>query len=358
MNYQINPVQNADELQKIVGKPHAIIKAKVLPQLDRHCLAYLKQSQVVFCGFRYAGIADILILSGNPGFIEAADHVTLEVPSHQELLRVDNEVFVGELPVSLYCWIPGIGETLRINGLAKWSDDNKKGVVAAPGKALKIKIKGAFLHCAKPIRRAKLWSENQQPGPTIAFDNTYSDSITKEQKLFIEASPFLCLHTQNDTGKTELSPRGDPPGFVHIISNKQLLIPDRPGNKRMDSMYNLLNNPHLGIIFLLPGSNQVLKINGRASLIHDPKLLQSLAISNQVPKLGILVTISHCRFHQADSLNWPEIWEQARKADKTLFPPLGQILAEQTTTKPTLATKIKGKIVAVVINRDYRKNMY
>jgi len=354
-------IQNAAELQSIIGVPHDIIKAKVLRRLDCHCLAYLKQSPIVFFAFRYKEMSEILILDGKPGFIEVINNTTLRIPYHQEFSAIDGKVFKQPLPVSLYCWLPGIEETLRINGVASNLIDDKSTHDESdktPFRDIYLAVEGAFLHCAKSIKRSKLWIEKEPTDRTINFKNTKTTLLGNNHRMFIASSPFICLHTQDNAKHTELSPRGDPEGFVHIIDDTHLLIPDRPGNKRVDSMYNLLENPHLGIIFLVPGSTSVLKINGKASLVSDPEFLQPLAINNKVPKLGILVAVTQCEFYRSNALNWQKIWERAAVVDKKQFPPLGQILVEQTTKNKSLMTKIKGKIVEAVIKRDYKKNMY
>ena len=353
MHDKTNIIKNTIELQNIVGEAHDIIKAKVQPQLDRHCLTYLEQSQIVFLGFWYENISDILILKGPPGFIQAVNHTTLRVPYQQEFSLIESKVFDELLPVSLYCWVPGIEDTLRINGVAKWSVNTNDAL-----RDLHIEIDGAYLHCAKSIKRPKLWQEKKSPEITIGIDNNFSKLLSNDCKLFINSSPFLCLHTQTQSNKTELSPRGDPPGFVHIIDNQHLLIPDRPGNKRVDSMRNLLTNPQLGIIFLIPGTNLVLKINGRATIIRDPELLQLVAIKNKPPKLGILVTVAQCQFHKTNSLNWDEVWKQSKMVDKEKFPSLGQVLAEQNSKNQSFVTKLKGKVIEAVIQRDYKNNLY
>jgi len=342
-------------LQNIVGKPHDIIKRKVQRQLDHHSLAYLKQSTIAFLGFRCSGMSEILILDGELGFIKAIDKVTLCIPQHEELSRIDQQVFDKPLPASLYCWLPGIEETLRINGMASWLNDDRSN---SDDMELRIHIEGVFIHCAKSIKRSELWTEKKQPDSKIDVKNNASELIDKSHRMFIESSPFLSLYTQDNVNQTELSPRGDPAGFVHVIDDKHLLIPDRPGNKRVDSMRNLLNDPRLALLFLIPGNDLVLKINGRAMIVNDPELLQPLAIKNKAPKLGILVTITRCQFHRSSSLKWQKIWADALAVDKTQFPTLGQILAEQTTKSQSFTTKIKGKIVDSFIKRDYQKNLY
>ena len=354
MPNKINSVQNASELQNIVGEPHDIIKAKVLNQLDRHCLTFLKQSPIVFFGYWHKGVSKILILNGNSGFIKVLSHTEVYIPYHQEFSLIESAVADEFLPVAMYFWIPGIGETLRINGVVKWLVANKSNKLHG----LHIAVEEAFLHCAKSILRSKLWKEKEYPDIKIDYDNNCTEWIGEDCKTFIKSSPFYCLHTQDDSKKTELSPRGDPPNTIYIIDKEHLLIPDRPGNKRVDSMHNLLRNPLLGILFLIPGIDLILKINGRARVISDAQLLQLLTVKKHIPKLGILVTVTQCRFRKTNSLNWQKIWKQAIEVDKNQFPTLGQVLVEQATKSRSLVTKIKGKVVEEIIKRDYKKNLY
>jgi predicted pyridoxine 5'-phosphate oxidase superfamily flavin-nucleotide-binding protein len=94
-------------------------------------------------------------------------------------------------------------------------------------------------------------------------------------RAFINRSPFLCLGTANAAGKADVSPRGDPPGFVQILDDETLLIPDRPGNNHLDSIENIIANPNVGLIFFVPGSEETLRVNGRARVVDDPSLLAS-----------------------------------------------------------------------------------
>ncbi len=360
MRNKTSPIQDVFELQNVAGKPHDLVKSKVLNQLDRHCLTFLKQSPIAFLGFRYEGVSEILILDGEQGFIEAVSQITLRIPYHQEFSIIDSKVFDHPLLVSLYCWLPGVEETLRINGRANWLMDNKSttdDISATSSRELHMDIEGVFFHCAKSIKRSGLWMEKEHLDREMDFKNNGYELISDNHRMFVESSPFLCLHTQDDSNQSELSPRGDPPGFVHIIDDEHLLIPDRPGNKRIDSMRNLLGDPRLGIVFLIPGSDFVLKINGRASLVDDPELLKPLTIQNKAPKLGILVAITQCQFHRTNSLKWQKRWTMAMMVDTKQFP-LGKIIVEQTSKNKSLATKIKGELAEVLVKADYKKNMY
>ena len=118
-----------------------------------------------------------------------------------------------------------------------------------------------------------------------------SDRLNALTRLYIERSPFLCLATSDAAGHCDVSPRGDPVGFVRILDNRSLLIPDRPGNRLADSLRNIIANPQVGLIFLIPGVTDTFRVNGRASLTTDPDLLLPSAVEGKPPRLGILVDI-------------------------------------------------------------------
>ena len=118
-------------------------------------------------------------------------------------------------------------------------------------------------------------------------------------RAFIAHSPFLLLATSGATGRCDVSPKGDAPGFVQVLDERHLLIPDRPGNKRLDGMRNLLDNPHVGLIFLIPGVEETLRVNGRAWIVRDADLLERCEARGKVPALGIGVEVEEAFIHCA-----------------------------------------------------------
>ena len=134
--------------------------------------------------------------------------------------------------------------------------------------------------------------------------------ISEEAKGFIVQSPLLFLSTSSRDGACDVSPRGDAPGFVHVANPQQLVIPERPGNKRVDSLCNILENPHVGLLFLIPGMEEVLRVNGRATVIKEHPVLELLKLKNKAPLLGIVVEVEECFIHCPRALNHSGIWEQ------------------------------------------------
>ena len=125
---------------------------------------------------------------------------------------------------------------------------------------------------------------------------------------FIAHSPFLLIATADADGRCDVSPKGDAPGFVQVLDERRLAIPDRPGNKRLDGMQNLLTNPHVGLVFLVPGRDESLRVNGRAWITRDPEILRRSLARGKMPSLAIGVEVDQCFFHCGKALLRSRLW--------------------------------------------------
>ncbi len=173
------------------------------------------------------------------------------------------------------------------------------------------------------------------------FDATHALAIQKFQsalgehaQAFIRRSPFLCLGTQSPDGRADVSPRGDPPGFVQILDARTLAIPDRPGNNRLDSLSNIIANPSVGLLFIIPGFDDTLRVNGRASLTTDPAILESMRVNNRVPNLAIIVRVGEVFMHCAKAFRRSHLWDPNHFQDRTEMPSLIKIILEETSVAP------------------------
>ena len=146
---------------------------------------------------------------------------------------------------------------------------------------------------------------------------------------FIALSPFLVIASSDPSGRCDASPKGDMPGFVRVVDDTTLLIPDRLGNNRVDTLGNLLARPGVGLIFFVPGINETLRVNGRASVTTDPALLEPLAVNGKAPRSGILVAAEELYFHCGKALIRSDLWNPEKHVARGAFPPLGRIIAEQ-----------------------------
>ena len=134
-------------------------------------------------------------------------------------------------------------------------------------------------------------------------------------RAFIAHAPFMVLATSDAHGRCDVSPKGDPAGFVRVLDETHLVIPDRPGNKRLDGMRNILANPHVGLLFLVPARGETLRVNGRACITRDADLLATLAVDGKIPSLAIGVDVEEVFLHCAKAFKRSGLWEPARWPD-------------------------------------------
>jgi PPOX class probable FMN-dependent enzyme len=154
-------------------------------------------------------------------------------------------------------------------------------------------------------------------------------------KRFMSLSPFLCIASSRPGGAADISPRGDAPGFVGILDDTTILIPDRLGNNRLDTSSNILENPHVGLIFMVPGLQETLRINGRARICTDAGVLAGFAVNGKVPATGLLVEIDEVMFQCAKALVRSRLWDDDYKVGRDAMPPLGKIIKDQIETDMT-----------------------
>lgn len=153
-----------------------------------------------------------------------------------------------------------------------------------------------------------------------------ADRVTPEYRALIEASPFAALATCGPEG-LDCSPRGDLPGFVRVHDDRTLLIPDRRGNNRVDSLRNIVRDPRVALVFLIPGSGTTLRVNGRAHLSIDPGLLDSFAMDGKAPRSVMVIAVGDVYFQCSRAILRSALWDQARHADPGTLPTPGRILA-------------------------------
>ena len=163
------------------------------------------------------------------------------------------------------------------------------------------------------------------------------DHLDGNCRRFIALSPFLCLATADEKG-TDNSPRGDAPGFVEVQDERTLLIPDWPGNNRLDSLANVVRNPQVGLLFLIPGVTETLRVNGRARIVTSPQILERFAVNGRAPASVILVETEEVFLHCSKALIRSRLWQEDAKVDRKVLPSLGRMIAEAAERSPATAT--------------------
>ena len=167
------------------------------------------------------------------------------------------------------------------------------------------------------------------------------DHVSDHYRAFIEAAPFFALGTVGPEG-LDCSPRGDAPGFVRIADPKTLLVPDRRGNNRIDSLRNIMRDPRVALLFLIPGIGETIRVIGHATLSIDPDLLASFAVNGKAPNCVIVVAVEHVFYQCTKAIVRSQLWDPARHVDRKTLPTAGTILAGLTAGRLGGAEHDKG----------------
>lgn len=170
---------------------------------------------------------------------------------------------------------------------------------------------------------------------------------------FISMSPLLFLSTANNQGFCDVSPRGDTPGSVLVLDEQHLVIPERPGNRRIDSLKNILSNPRVGIIFIIPGLEETLRVNGKASIVRDDHILEQLIIHDKKPSLAIGVEVEECFIHCAKAFKRSSLWEPASWIGLEKLPKVSTILKDHINS-----SKFTEEVIQKGLIESYEKRLY
>ncbi len=188
-----------------------------------------------------------------------------------------------------------------------------------------------------------------EPMPGLGEKN--QDHLDEYALAFLERCPFLVLSTADAQGRQDTSPKGDAPGFVLVEDETHLVIPDRPGNKLAYGLENILENPQVGVLFLIPGTSETFRVNGRAELTNEPELMQKLGARGRPAKIGIRVTVEEAFFHCAKAFIRSKLWkhEQWGERHKVSF---GEMFAKNVNAGADVAKKVDE-----AVEEDYRTNL-
>jgi PPOX class probable FMN-dependent enzyme len=166
-------------------------------------------------------------------------------------------------------------------------------------------------------------------------------AVAKEQAVidepcreFIAHAPFLVMGTAGADGRCDVSPKGDAPGFVQVLDERHLVIPDRLGNNRLDGMRNIVENAHVGLLFFIPGREDTLRVNGRARIVRDESLLERLAVSGKRPVTALVVEVEQCFLHCARAFKRAGLWEPERWPDASTVPSMQRMIWDLLPVKP------------------------
>ena len=175
------------------------------------------------------------------------------------------------------------------------------------------------------------------PSPRSAQQTKVLSSLDGHCRRWIQRSPFVVVCSTDSSGNMDLSPKGDPAGFAQILDDKTLAIPDRPGNRRLDTLHNVLEQPHVGLMFMVPGRGEVLRVSGVAQIVNDPDLLATMAIKGRPPILALVIEANEVMFHCGKSVIRSKLWSPKDWPQIDDLASYAECLGDQTTSDETVA---------------------
>lgn len=329
-------------LEACIGKTPGAIHLKVIDHLDAGALRWIASSTLVFagCGGGDGSDGDVAVTlgGGEPGFARALDPARLRLPlaslDRPQLLRAGSGF--GALFLS-----PGIGETLRVNGRVALVDDT----------AIEIAVDECYVHCAKALLRSHFWSAAP------------CDDVPSGPTAFLAASRLVALATMDAQGRCDLSPKGDPAGAMIRLREGRVWYADRPGNRRADSFRNILAQPRIAALALIPGSSQVASLSGIARITSDAAMRADFSVEGKTPLLATCVEQLALDIYASPALARARLWPVATRAAD--IDPAAMLVAhvKGNKTRSLQATLVRTALsvpglMEKGLQSDYKNNLY
>lgn len=331
-------IDTVTALEAVVGKTPPAMHLKVIDHLDAGALRWISRSPLLFAGFGSGKGLKITMGGGRPCFAEGNRS---ELRLSLSMLD-DPELAVPGSAIGALFLLPGVGETLRVNGR----------VAAVDSKTARVEVSECYGHCAKAMIRSQFWSAS----PSIAPDAAAP---------FVDSCRFVALATMNAQGWADLSPKGDPAGGMVQLEGGTLWFADRPGNRRVDSFRNIVEQPCVALALVLPGSAQTARVHGRARLSTSLALRERFAVQGKTPLLAIGVEIDRLELRESQALLraalWPVTPEEGIKPTDLFIEHIklnktkgvGAALARASMGVPGM----KG-LMQKGLDQDYKDNLY
>ena len=317
-------ISSIAELEACLGKAPGPMDLKVIDHLDEGAKRWLAASPLMFAGFGSNGGIAVTLGGGAPGFVETIGSNRLRVAT--ALLDAPEIVRANDSIGALFL-IPGLGETLRVNGR----------VVAVSDAAIEVGVEECYVHCAKALIRSGFWpaARQEQALSTIAE--------------FLPAARFLALATIDDKGRADLSPKGDPAGLMIRLSQDAAWFADRPGNRRADSFRNILTQPRVAIAALVPGMTQVVVLGGNARLSMSGELRSMFTVREKAPLLATCIEHPEVRMYDSAALARARLWPAPQGSQ---FDAAGVLVQHLKLSKTSRSSGDIGAHVAVGSRHD------
>lgn len=338
-------IQNEQHLRQLISAPPALLEKRVQTQLDAYCFEVINHARVMIVASESGTPALQPVSLSHCQLDVTANSVRFSLPEADEQpdLQTDkqadrqaNHGHSGQ-NASLYFLIPGVGHALRVNGRLSRQ---------LPQRHWQLQVKSAYLHCARAAVRSGLWDNETEHSAAVLTDST----------RYLQQTMYLLLKTCDAQGITSVSPRGDETGVIRMLPDGRLFMAERPGNKVALSLRNLLQNPALELLLLIPGQPQLLHIYGSAQLTTEPQLLAACAIGDKEPKLGLLIEPQAIRFTSASALTDAGVFNPEHRVQAKQLTPFAKALSAHMSGEGLMG-KATHLVVDQVVKHDL-KNLY
>jgi predicted pyridoxine 5'-phosphate oxidase superfamily flavin-nucleotide-binding protein len=299
-------IASVEDLEAIVGRPPQMVLMKQVDALDDGCKSILANAPIAGFGFCDAKSQPrTTLIGGAPGFMHVMSptRISFALSAHQ-LGPVEGS------GVSFVFLLPGIGETLRLNGSVTRRSDS----------SVVIAVEEAFVHCARSILRSGLWQDTRTVCAArdvlTSNDGTSGPFERPAVASFLASSPFVLVSSRNANGSSDASPRGDQPGFLRILDSRTLALPDRKGNRRADTFHNLLTCNRISLAALVPGRDEALHMTGTADVTDDSRLLSNMELQGKLPQAALIVGVEHAEVVANEALQASQIWNRSNHVNR------------------------------------------
>jgi predicted pyridoxine 5'-phosphate oxidase superfamily flavin-nucleotide-binding protein len=326
-------IQNEQHLRQLISAPPALLEKRVQTQLDAYCFEVINHARVMIVASESGTPALQPVSLSHCQLDISTSHIRFYLPAADAQAHPMSDDQNG----SLYFLIPGVGHALRVNGRLSRQ---------LPQGHWQLQVKSAYLHCARAAVRSGLWDNETEHSAAVLTDST----------RYLQQAMYLLLKTCDAQGITSVSPRGDETGVIRMLPDGRLFMAERPGNKVALSLRNLLQNPALELLLLIPGQPQLLHIYGSAQLTTEPQLLAACAIGDKEPKLGLLIEPQAIRFTSASALTDAGVFNPEHRVQAKQLTPFAKALSAHMSGEGLMG-KATHLVVDQVVKHDL-KNLY
>ena len=332
-------IKSIESLEQLVGKTPGPRDLKVIDHLDKNALLWISVSSCMFVSMadNRSNEVSASIGGGSPGFVKA-DSYYLQIP--RNMMDNHESIVEGAGWGSLFL-VPTLKESLRVNGV----------VESISNDTVSVKVSECYLHCAKAFMRSNFWEE-QAKSPAVGSSTEFCDLAS-----------FMLVATSNEKAQADLSPKGDPAGKLLCLREDGVWYPDRPGNRRVDSFRNVISQPNIEIMAIIPGSFQVLRVSGNAVLQVNDKMQNHFSVLDKAPKLVVQIDPKNVSLETSEALQRAKLWPAA--APMVVFKAADIWKSHVKLSKSKgMQAKIAKAAVSVPgalqkgLDFDYEKNLY